>query len=250
VSAIRLPKLLEREPLVDAVFEMRLGGDPHMADLLPGVFFGQYDPRPKLQRLPAAEIPQPIRAGDPNLAYSPVIRLDLPEYTISFGDRNLVIGCRLPYPKWPTFKAAILAVVDTVARVGIAGPVERYSLKYVNLIQASTISDQIAKINMAIRVGDVKVHDNHLSVKVHKNEDDILHIMSIVTGAKGKLADGEPIFGAIVDIDSIRTVQFPDIGAFAEHLEPAVESLRQANKIKFFSCLTELTINEMGPKYD
>jgi hypothetical protein len=27
----KLPKILEREPLVDAVFEVRLGGDPHMS---------------------------------------------------------------------------------------------------------------------------------------------------------------------------------------------------------------------------
>ena len=61
----KLPVILEREPLVDAVFEVRLGGDPHMSDLLPGVLFGQLDPKPTIQRLPAAEIPQPIRASDP-----------------------------------------------------------------------------------------------------------------------------------------------------------------------------------------
>ena len=247
---MKLPKTLDREPLVDAVFEVRMGGAPQLADLLPGALFGQLTPKPKLQRLPAAEIPQPIRDQDPNLAFSPVSRLDWGEFTISFGDRNLVIACKLPYPKWPAFKEAILGIVEKVAQVGIAGPVERYSVKYVNLIQAPTLAEQIAKINMAVRVGDVEAKDDHLSVQVHRNEGDTLHIMSVVTGAQGAMPDGKTVFGAVVDIDSIRTAHFSDFGAFAAQLEPAVESLRQANKTKFFSCLTEATINEMGPKYD
>lgn len=249
-TTLKLPKTLDREPLVDAVFEVRLGGTPQLADLLPGALFGQLTPKPTLKRLPAAEIPQPIRDQDPNLAFSPVIRLEWDAFTISVGDRNLVIACKLPYPKWPAFKEAILSIVEKVAQVGVAGPVERYSVKYVNLIQGSTLAAQIAKINMAVRLGDVEANDDHLSVKVHRNEDDILHIMSVVTGAHGKMPDGKSAFGAVVDIDSIRTAHFSDFGAFAEKLEPAVESLRQANKIKFFSCLNEETINEMGPKYD
>ena len=247
---MKLPIILEREPLVDAVFEVRLGGDPHMSDLLPGVLFGQLDPRPTIQRLPAAEIPQPIRASDPNLAFAPVIRLDWGEFAISLGERNLVIGCKLPYPKWPRFKATILDIVGRVAAVGITGPVERYSLKYVNLIQASTIADQIKQIDMAVRVGEVNATDDHLSVQVHRNEGDTLHIMSVVTGAQAALADGNLVFGAVVDIDSIRVAHFADLCTFAAKLAPAVETLRLANKTKFFSCLTSAAINEMGPKYE
>jgi len=247
---VNLPKTLDREPLVDAVFEVRMGGTPQLADLLPGVLFSQLSPKPTIQRLPTAEIPQPVRHQDPDLAFSPIIRLDWGKFTISFGDRNLVIACKLPYPKWPTFKETILRIVEHVAQVGITGSVERYSVKYVNLIQAPTSVAQIAKINMAVRVGDVEARDDHLSVQVHRKEGDIIHIMSVVTDAQGMMPDGKTIFGAVVDIDSIRTAHFSDFGVFAANLEPAIESLRLANKIKFFSCLTEETINEMGPNYD
>lgn len=246
----KLPKILEREPLVEAVFEVRLGGDPLLADLLPGVLIGQLDPKPEFRRLPAAEIPKPIRATDPNLIFAPLVQLNGREFNISFGDRSLVIACVLPYPKWPKFKKAILDIVEKVAAVGISGPVERYSLKYVNLIEAPTISEQVGKINMAVKVGNVQVSNEHMSVQVHRNEGDTLHIMSIMTGAHGKLGDGKEIFGAVLDIDSIRIGDFSDFATFAHQLEPKVEALRQANKIKFFSCLTEAAIEEMGPKYD
>jgi len=246
----KLPKTPDREPLVDAVFEVRLGGAPHMSDLLPGVLFGQLDPKPTIQRLPAAEIPQPIRASDPNLVFAPVIRLDWREFTISFGERNLVIGCKLPYPKWPRFKEAILDIVAKVARVGIAGPVERYSLKYVNLIQAPTFAEQVQKIRMEIKLGDVQIDDDHMSLQVHRKEGDIIHILSVVTGAQGQMPDGNVVSGALVDVDSIRAVSVPNFGQFVASFEPSLEELRQANKAKFFGCLTDATIQEMGPIYE
>ncbi len=247
---MELPTELGREPLVDAVFEVRMGGDPHLADLLPGILFGQLDPKPTIQRLPAAEIPQPIRAGDPNMAFAPVIRLDWREFTISFGDRNLVVGCKLPYPKWPRFKEVILDIMSKIAAVGITGPVDRYSIKYVNLIQAPTIVEQIAKINLDLRVGEVVAKTDHLSVQVHSQENETLHILSVVTGAQVVMANGQIIIGAIVDVDFIRTVNFATLNVFSESLKSTVELLRIANKIKFFSCLTNETLEEMEPKYD
>ena len=247
---MKLPIVLEREPLVEAVFEVRMGGSPQMADLLPGALFGQLDPKPTIQRLSAAEIPLPIRGSDPNLVFAPIIRLNWGGFTVSFGDRNMMVSCNLPYPKWPNFKNAILDIVAKVARVGIAGAVERYSVKYVNLIQAPTLAEQISKINLTVRVGEVEAKDDHLSVQVHHKEDDILHIISVMTGARGKLGNSRMVFGAVVDVDSIRTAVFSDFGAFARNLEPALEGLRQANKVKFFNCLTQEAVYEMGPKYD
>ena len=245
----KLPKTLDREPLVDAVFEVRLGGDPHMSDLLPGVLFSLLDPKPTIQRLPAAEIPQPFRASDPNLVFAPVIQLDWREFAISFGERNLVIGCKLPYPKWPRFKEAILEIVAKVACVGIVGPVERYSLKYVNLIQAPTSKEQISKINLSVKLGNVKLRDNHANIQVHQLENGILHILTAAIGVQGNLADGRIILGALVDIDSIRSIDPVDFDIFSAGLEPGLIELRAANKVKFFSCLKQSTIDEMGPHY-
>ena len=77
-----------------------------------------------------------MRKANPNLEFAPVVQLNLGGYLLSVGDRNFVIGCKLPYPKWAAFRDAILDVVGKVAAVGLVGDVERYSLKYTNLIDA------------------------------------------------------------------------------------------------------------------
>jgi uncharacterized protein (TIGR04255 family) len=246
----KLPKSLAREPLVDAVFEVRLNGTPSLADILPGFLFHDLDPKPKVIRLPAAEIPLPMRAADPGLQFAPVLRLEWGQYFISVGDRNIVISCKLPYPKWPNFKEAILDIMGRIAKVGIEGQVERYSVKYVNLILGRTLAEQIAKIRMSIRLGADEVSADQVSLQVHKNEGDILHILSVIIGAEGQLPDGNRVQGAVVDIDSIRAIGAQNFEVFSQSLGQGIEELRQTNKAKFFGCLTEIAIEEMGPTYE
>ena len=117
----RLPISLEREPLIDAIFEIRMDGSIHHADILPGILFQQLDPKPQIKRLPAAELPHPVRVNDPNLRFVPTQRLKWKEYFIAVGDQNIVISCQLPYPKWNNFKNAILEVTEQISNVGIAG---------------------------------------------------------------------------------------------------------------------------------
>lgn len=244
----QLPKVLEREPLVDALFEVRLSGTANLADIIPGILFHKLNPKPNLQRLPAAEIPQPMRAKDPSFRYVPTQRLDWDEYVIAVGDQNIVISCKLPYPKWPNFKEKIHYILGIL--VGdIVGGVERFSVKYVNLIEARTFEEQISKIDLRIQIGSLDVVGDHVNMKVHHVEDGVVHILSVINGASGKLPDGREAHGVIVDIDSIQNVKVDSFEEFVAGLEAPLESLRQANKVKFFGCLKEETVEELGPIY-
>ena len=246
----KLPLILEREPLIDAVFEVRLNGTPPLVDILPGFLFHELEPKPTVTRLPMSEIPQPMRANTPNLQFAPLSRVEWGNYFISVGDRNIVISCKLPYPKWPNFKTTILDVTNRIARAEIAGKVERYSLKYVNLIAAPTLASQIEKIRMSIALGSVEVLADHVNMQVHRVEDDIVHILSVITGATANRPDGRELDGVVVDIDSIRNIELTDYSTFVSDLEHELEQLRQANKAKFFDCLTKETIKDMGPIYE
>lgn len=246
----KLPKILEREPLVEVVFEVRLLEVPPLSEILPGALFGAFSPRPAITRLPAAALPFPLRTSDPNLQFAPVVQLDLGGYLLSVGDRNFIINCKLPYPKWAAFRSAIIDVVEKVAAVDITGSVERYSLKYTNLVEAESPIGQIAKIDMSVRLGDLDVLADDFSLQVRRQERDILHIISITTGAEGQMPDGRQVRGVVVDVDSIRLVTQPSIAGFAAGLGPSLEELRIANKKRFFECLKQETIDEMGPIYE
>ena len=246
---IPLPKALAHEPLVDAVFEVRLNGVPPLADILPGFLMHDLGPETSISRLPAAEIPYPMRKEDTNLQFAPIQRVEADTFAVLVGDRNVIVSCKLPYPKWPKFKSIILDVMARIARVVLPGSIERYSIKYVNLVQASTSQEQIAKIDIEIKLGDLKIRDEHFTLQVHSVEEDVVHILSIALGASGQI-NGKDVLGVLIDIDSIRNVNVPDIQTFANNLEAGLERLKQSNKEKFFGCLTEKAIQEMGPTYE
>lgn len=245
-----LPIRLEREPLVDALFEVRVNPASPLADVLPGFLLHDFDGKASITRLPAADFPFPMRKQDPNLQYAPLQRIEWGDFFISVGDRNVVISCKMPYPKWPNFKAAILDILKRVAKLNLDGQVERYSLKYVNLIAATDYADQIGKIRMDVKLGNLSVSEQHISLQVHEKTADVIHIYSVVTGAQVKTEDGKESSGILVDIDSIRIFSAPSLNALAGNIEEGLEALRQENKTKFFSCLTETTIQEMGPIYE
>ena len=103
---------------------------------------------------------------------------------------------------------------------------------------------------MSIALGSVEVVDDHVNMQVHRVEDDIVHILSVITGAKGNRSDGTELDGVVVGIDSIRNIELTDYSTFVSDLQLKLEQLRQANKVKFFDCLSEETIKEMGPIYE
>lgn len=246
----RLPIRLEREPLVDATFELRFTGVDHISDILPGFLFHEFKGQATLSRLPAADIPKPMRSVDPNLRFAPTQKLDWGNFVISIGDQNVLVNCKLPYPKWQNFKIAILDVINRIKKLNMAGPVDRYSLKYVNLIETSSQDVRAAGIRVDIKLGDVQVGDDQFSLQVRRNENDVVHILSVLTNAQVVLPEGKLLNGTVIDIDSIRQLPSPQFNDFVDSLEIGVESLRQANKAKFFTCLTDQAIAEMGPVYE
>lgn len=246
----RLPIRLEREPLVDAVFELRFTGVDYLSDILPGFLFHEFGGQAAISRLPAAEIPKPMRSMDPNLRFAPTQKLDWGDFVISIGDQNVLVNCKLPYPKWGKFKIAILDVINRIKKLGMAGPVDRYSLKYVNLIETASQDVGAAGIRVDIKLGDVQVGNDQFSLQVRRNESDIVHVLSVLTNAQVVLPDGKLLNGIVIDVDSIRQLPPTQFNVFVDSLEIGVESLRQANKEKFFACLTNQAIEEMGPVYE
>lgn len=243
----KLPILLEREPLVDAVFEVRVTPSSPLADVIPGFLMHDLGPDAHMTRLPAADLPFPVRKQDANLQNAPLLRIEWGNYFISVGDRNVIVSCKMPYPKWAKFKATILDVLSRIAKLNPEGSVERFSLKYVNLIPATDFANQIGKVRMDVTIGDLHISEQHISLQVHEKAADTVHIYTIVTGAQARTHVGGETSGILVDIDSIRNLSSPSLRDLATNIEENLEVLRQENKSKFFSCLTESTIQEMGP---
>ena len=246
----RLPIKLKREPLIDALFEMRFTGATSASSILPGVLFSNLPGEKTIERLPTEQVPKPIRDSDPNLRFAPIVRLHWDKFSISVGDRSLGVGCKMPYPGWETFKPAILKVVNVLKEIGVVHLIHRFSMKYIDLIPANNLADQISAINGTVVLGKHMLTQENFSLRMEIPEERMLHVVHVTSSATATMQDQSTLEGIIVDIDTIASLENLDFAHWLELLSAELESMHSANKAMFFECLRPETIASLEPVYE
>lgn len=244
----RIPIRLKKEPLLEAVWEVRFTSHrPSVADLLPGLIYQALQNKyPEIIRLPAADIPAPIAEQDPKLRYVPKIRLARGNQAVQIGEHVVSLSCQRPYTGWNTFSADIRELIEVVRRTELIERLERFSLKYIDLIQLEQ-PPNLGCLNIALQLGGQEISTAPVQLRTEIKESGILHIIQIVSPAEVAIP-GEPrrYSGVLLDIDSINT--FPEDGAW-EEVDKQLDAVHWASKKTFFNLLTPETIDRLVPEY-
>lgn len=244
----KLPIKLNKEPLVDAVFEIRFSSKLMPAsNVLPGLFVEEVS---NIERLPQADLPRNLRENDPNLLYQPLLRLRWKGFLIDVGDNSISVLCPLPYPGWQAFKGAVSEVVGRLRTSPIINEINRYSMKYVDVIEGKDQKELINRLNLHLNVGANKLVNNVFSITIEVMQKDLLHLVRVAAPIKGTTIDGKQLGGLVVDIDSIYQNLNLSMEQFVDGLSDRLETLHQCNKEMFFDCLTEETIEYLEPVYE
>ena len=244
-----LPIKLKKEPLIDAIFEVRFSSSASVSDILPGILYSKLGCEDKIERLPIANLPKAVRDADPKLEFAPLVRLHWEKFFIAIGERSLVISCKLPYPGWASFKQAILKILDIVKDIKIIKNVQRYSVKYIDLIPSNNLQEQVSMISASIVVGGHSVKKESFSLRIEILQEELIHIVSIITSAVAKIYDGTKKNGIVVDIDTIANVKDQDFRQWVKQLPDNLDKIHIANKEMFFKCLKSKTIDSLEPVY-
>ncbi len=254
MPAGRLPTKLEKEPLVDAVFEMRFASRVPASSVIPGILFTRLETHPQqIERLPAADIPTEIRTREPSLRFQPVMRLHWDDnFLILVGDTSLGLGCKMPYPGWKNFKPHILKLASVLNESQLIEQIDRYSMKYIGVVDGKDISEQIARINIDLKLGDyvLRSEPEPFSVRIEMRRNSLRHIVQLAATATASLMDGSQREGLLVDIDSICEHTTTDVANFVGELSDRAEDIHTRNKEIFFELLTPETLAYLGPSYD
>lgn len=245
-----LPKRLKKEPLIDAVFELRFTSAFPAGGLLPGVLFGRLDGEKKLESLPFSQLPQVMRDADANLRFLPLSRLDWEHFYINIGDRSVSVGIKYPYPGWISFKPAIIKVLDVLKDAGIIKSVERYSLKYIDLLPGTDLREQVASINFDVTLAGHKLEDEAFQIRIEIPRDGFIHAVQVMSSATATLHTGESRQGLVVDVDTISKQQGGTFEDLLSGFSDKLEAIHYANKKVFFDCLTPKTIEALEPEYE
>ncbi|MCI5223197.1 MAG: TIGR04255 family protein [Candidatus Electrothrix sp. AR4] len=248
---MKLPTRLRNEPLLDAVFECRFIAPSHLSNILPGILFSEFDEEKKLERLPQLDIPEAIRNRDPKLQYAPLIRINLNGYSILIGDRSIAVACKLPYKGWIEFKSKIIKIISIVKKSNLVDQIIRFSIKYIDLIQATDPAEQVNLANLSLTVGSHKLTKESYQVRMDIPVNELVNIVKIVSGAKVTMPDKTTLEGVLIDIDTIKeTGNIPINQLEEEALDEALEHIHNINKETFFDCLTDKTLKQLEPEYE
>jgi uncharacterized protein (TIGR04255 family) len=244
----QVPTRLRKEPLLEAIWEIRFAhAKQSVADLLPGFLFKAFPEKfTNIVRLPASEIPDAIIKSDPNLRYVPKIRLESGNQAIQIGEHVVSLNCWRPYSGWARFSEDIRSLSKTVLETGLIDELERFSLKYVDLIELAPTAD-LRCLNLSLRFGEMDIVERPVQMRTEIAEGDHIHIIQVVSPAEAGLpGETERKKGLLVDIDTIRT--FTGNGTWDE-LDRSLDAVHLSCKRMFFRLLTLDTLHRLEPEY-
>jgi uncharacterized protein (TIGR04255 family) len=244
-----LPKKLKKEPLIDAVFEVRFTSAFPAGNVLPGLLFVKLEGDKKIEQLPLSQLPHIMRDADPNLRFAPLSRLDWQQFYINVGDRSVSVGFKYPYPGWNGFKPAIVEIMNILKDADILKSVERYSLKYVDLLPANDLREQVSFVNFDVTLAGHKLEKEAFQIRLEIPRGDFTHAVQVVSSATATLPTGSKQ-GLIVDVDTISNQQAISFNELLRGFPDKLEAIHQANKEMFFDCLKPQTITALEPEYD
>lgn len=132
------PRHIEPDAIIEAILELRLDAPT----VLPEVLFGRLAEHSawtsfQQRRLPAYEVPSPLREADPTLRFAPIFELADTEakQAIRIGPHVFAYHHFVPYPSWPDFRVKLFLAVDELFSKAPGLTVRRLGLRYLNALR-------------------------------------------------------------------------------------------------------------------
>jgi len=239
--------------LLEAVWEIRFGaeGGLPVGEMLPGMLYQELrEDYPSIIRLPAADIPRPIAQTDNALRYVPTVRLEAQEgtpFAIQIGDRVISLNNRRPYSGWDDFSHRIYKLADFLQSTDVIHDAERFSLKYVDLIELDP-PPSLDSLQVSLSAAGRDLNGQQVQLRTEINDDPFVHILQVASPVEAMIGDTERRQGTLVDIDTIFT--FTDDADVWAALKDSLDEAHSRSKKLFFDLLRPEAEERLDPIYD
>jgi uncharacterized protein (TIGR04255 family) len=243
-----LPAQLENNPIIEANFEIRFTGNVEpLADILPGLLYPHLKNEfPKIEPLPTIQVAREMTklAATLDLKFQPSHRLVGTGYTIMLGEKIFTLSCERPYQGWARFQRKIQALLKVLEQTESIKAVERFSLKYINVLPSLT-EPELDMLKFKAELGPYNLTNHHCLIRTQFYQDDFLNIIHVIPQAPVSISrTQEKLSGLLIDVDTIYDKGFTN---FWEEVFPLLEKAHAIEKSIFFSLLKDETITQLKP---
>ena len=246
-----LPVKLKKEPLIEAVCQLRVASKVALHTFFPGLLLARHPEEvSEIQQLPSAGLPAQLRAMQPELAFAPLVQLKFKGVLILVGERSVTVSNPAPYLGWMAFKSLIINVFSYLIESKLITAVERFSLKYTNVVRSTEKTSSLENLDWLVNVGKLHLNMPATSMRTETVTHGLPTIINITGAVLVQAAGQAPVEGTLIDVDTIFSGPQQTAEAFALSMASELDRVRKANKEVFFECLTDDAVNALEPTYD
>lgn len=241
---MRIPKRLARNPIIDAIAEVRFTSKIPTDAIIGLVYSNLQNTFGQPESLPILQIPAPLREKDPNLRYQACYKFTKPGNVLLVGPHNVALST-YPYADWAAASPLLYDVLSRLNEVGLFEGIERLGLRYVNFFENLNICDHST---LKLEVRGLSIAKQSITLRTETDFKGFKVITQVSNSAQVQVK-GELKRGSILDLDIVKA----DVNILPESLTSDLKSLFiLANEIAdftFFNLLTDDFINKFEPVY-
>jgi uncharacterized protein (TIGR04255 family) len=253
----RIPSRVENDTIVEAICEFQLKPRvDRFSQVILGIVYTKLQGEKSIKQTPIGVFPEMVFGADSTLKFQQASSVTWNGYQINFTDFSFVVSCKIPYPRWAHFRAAIIEVLQIVLESGLVEQINRYSVKYTDFLPANRPQAPFEFVELKLSLGGADYSKGNLQLNLEVHEEGILHILTVLNPAMAQKADAPndpPKTGVLISTDSIVLCTTPLHQAIfdrpSEDFLVELDKLHIANKKFFFNLLSEDGLSVLGPIY-
>ncbi|URW79088.1 TIGR04255 family protein [Xiashengella succiniciproducens] len=234
---MNLPKNINPCPIVDALLEVRFTSKIN-ANAVFGLIYSVLQKEfQKVETLPILQLPDVVRASDPNLKYKPYYKISNENFVIQIGPDVISISSFPKYLGWELFSKIIFDALTKIESVGIINVIERIGIRYINFFETNIFE----KVNLKVCIGADDILYKNTIVRTEIEQGEFSSTLQVANNAiiNGKL-------GSIIDIDTFVT---KNLDVFFSRKTELINAGHLKEKELFYSLLKPEFLNTLNPTY-
>jgi uncharacterized protein (TIGR04255 family) len=234
---MNLPKNINPCPIVDALLEVRFTSKINANAVFGLIYSVLRKDFQKVETLPILQLPDVVRASDPNLKYKPYYKISNENFVIQIGPDVISISSFPKYLGWELFSKIVFDVLTKIESVEIINLIQRMGIRYINFFETNIFE----KVNLKVCIGtdDILYKNTIVRTEIEQGEySSTLQVANNVT-INGKL-------GSIIDIDTFVT---KNLDTFFSRKTELINAGHLKEKELFYSLLKPEFLNTLNPTY-
>ncbi len=231
------PKSIQPCPIIEALFELRFTSRIPSNAIFGMIYGVLQDKFPNAENLPILQIPEALRAKDPNFRFKPHYKIANSQLAVQIGPEVLSISCYPKYLGWNALFSEIISIIDEVKTLNIINNVERIGLRYINFFENNIFEN----IDLNISLKQEPINYKNTVIKTEIVEEQFKSILQI---ANNQEYDGKQ--GSFIDID---TISINDVSNFFVKKENLISLIHDTEKSVFYNLLNQDFLNTLNPEY-